>query len=519
MATKEAGHSTPKKFDLQEIFRTLGALGGAMVLAGYIRYSIQGELLLTSKILLIAGGVFLLAGIAFNYRGILAYFSKRSSKLGTNTVVMTLSVLAILAFVNFLGDKHHKRFDWTTEKLYTLSDQTRKIAGGVTKDVKIIRFAKTPDPGLSDLITEYTNLNHRISYQAIDPQERPELAKQYGVARMGQVIVTSGDHTERLDETGEQDITSAILKVTRDTVKTVCFVEGHGEKSIDATGGDGYSAVANELKKENYQVKGVNLVSENEVPADCTVLVHAGPTKGLFSQEAAAVGKFLDGGGKAILLLDPDTNANLDDVLRAWNIAVGNNVVIDASGVGRLFGTGPAVPLVVDYGTHPITRNFERTMSFFPLARTVSLADKTKPEPSAIELLKTSPRSFALTDIAELKSGKVTFDPKKDQAGPLSLGVAADRKVGDKDARLVVIGDSDFATNQWVGLQRNGDIFFNAINWLAQDENLISIRPKNPTNRQVTLSQGQQKGLFWFSLALLPGVVIAAGVYIWWRRR
>ncbi len=519
MATNETADHKPKKFDLQELFRTLGALGGMMVLAGYVRYSIQGELLITSKILLIAGGAFLLAGIAFNYRAILTFFSKRSSKLGTNTVVMTLAVLAILAIVNFLGYKHHKRFDWTTEKLYTLSDQTRQIVGGVPKDVKIIRFAKTPDAELGDRVAEYTNLNHRVSYQTIDPQERPELAKQYGVTRMGQVIVTSGDHTERLEETGEQDITSAILKVTRDTMKTICFVEGHGEKSLGVTGGDGYSAVAGELNKENYQVKSVNLASENEVPNDCTVLVDAGPTKGLFAQEAAEVGKYLDAGGKALLLLDPDTNANLNDVLSTWNIVLGNNVVIDVSGAGRFIGTGPTAPLVGDYAAHPVTRNLERRATFFPGARTVTLADKTKPEPGAIELLKTSPRSFALTDIAELKSGKVTFDPKRDTAGPLSLGVAASRKAGEKDARLVVIGNSNFATNQFVGLQFNGDLFFNAINWLAQDESLISIRPKSPTNRSVTLTAGQQKGLFWFSLALLPGLVIAAGVYIWWRRR
>jgi ABC-type uncharacterized transport system involved in gliding motility auxiliary subunit len=517
MAQRGGGVRT--KLDVRDLFKTIGWLGAAMALAGYIRYSVQGELLLTSKIMLIAGGAFLLAGIAVNFRGLIAFFSRRSSKLGTNTAVVVLAVLAILGLLNFLGYKHHKRFDLTTEKLFTLSDQTQQVAKGLQRDVQIFRFAKTPDARLSDLLGEYVNLNRKIRYTLVDPQERPEVAKQYGVTRMGQVIVASGPHIERLENTEEQDITSAILKATRDTVKTVCFVEGHGEKSTSSNEGDGYSAAAGELKRENYVLKNVNLVSENQVPSDCSVLVEAGPTKALFPQEVAMIGKYLDGGGKALLLVDPQTDSKLDEIFHAWNIAVGNNVVIDISGVGRLLGMGPAYPLVVNYGTHQITRNFENTMTFFALARTVSLADKTKTEPSAIELLKTSPRSFALTDLAELKSGRVTYDSKRDTSGPLSLGVAASRTAGSQDARLVVIGNSAFATNQFAGQQRNGDLFFNAINWLAQDEDLISIRPKSPANRRVTLTEAQQKGLYWFSLVLLPGIVIVSGILIWWKRR
>jgi gliding motility-associatede transport system auxiliary component len=512
------------KIDRQELYKTAGTLGAAMVVAGYIRYSIQGELLLTSKILLIAGGVFVLASLGLNYRAILSYFSQRSSKLGANTLVGAVAVLGILGLLNFLGVRHHKRFDLTAEKLYTLSDQTQRVVKGLTKDVQVIRFDKRSSldsSGLADRMTEYTNLNPRVSYQVVDPQEHPEIAKQYGVQRMGQVIVASGSHTERLDETGEQDLTSAILKVTRETVKTVCFVEGHGEKSIAAREAEGYSAVAGELKKENYEVKSVNLVSENLVPADCSVLVEGGPTKPLFPQEAAMIGKYLDGGGKAFLLIDPDTDPNLGDVFRAWNIAVGNNTVIDASGVGRMFGTGPAVPLVGEYGVHPITKSLEpkRVMTFFPLARTVSLADKTKPEPSGVELLKTSALSFAVTSLEDLKKRGGRLDPTKDTKGPLSLGVAADRKTGGQDARLVVIGDSDFASNQAVQYASNGDLFFNTINWLSQDEDLISIRPKSAKNRRVEMTDAQQKGLFWFSVALLPGLVIATGIFIWWKRR
>jgi ABC-type uncharacterized transport system involved in gliding motility auxiliary subunit len=330
------------------------------------------------------------------------------------------------------------------------------------------------------------------------------------------VIATSGTRTEHLEGAEEADITAAILKLTRDTVKTVCFIEGHGEKSLAANDAPGYSAVGGELKKENYETRAINLVSSNDVPSDCSVLVLAGPAKSLFPQEAAMIGKYLEGGGKALLLVDPNTDPKLDDVFHAWNIAVGDNIVIDASGAGRMFGTGPAVPLVVDYGASPITKNFQRTMTFFPLARTVSVADKSNSEIQSVELLMTSAASFATKAVI---GSAVRFDPAKDTRGPVSLGVAAERKSGGKDPRLVAIGNSDFAANQWVNLQRNGDLFFNTINWLAQDEDLISIRPKSPANRRINLTEAQQRGLWLFALCFLPGMVFLSGVYIWWKRR
>jgi ABC-type uncharacterized transport system involved in gliding motility auxiliary subunit len=503
------------KVDRQEALRTAGSIGAVMVLAGYIRYYRQEVLTLFNKSLIIGGAVLLLGALVLNFRSILAYFSRRSSRLGTNTGVLVLSALAILGLANFLGYRHPKRFDLTSEKLFTLSDQTRQIAGGIKKDVHVIRFAKSDDPALKDLMAEYSGMNHHIYFEHVDPQEKPEVAKQYAIDREG-VIVTSGTRTEHLESTEEVDITSAILKVTRDTVKTVCFIEGHGEKFLTASDSAGYGAIDGELKKENYGTKTINLVSTNDVPSDCSVLVLAGPAKPLFPQEAAMIGKYLDGGGKALVLVDPNTDPKLDDVSHSWNIAVGDNIVIDASGAGRMFGTGPAVPLVVDYGASPITRSFQRTMTFFPLARSVSIADKSNTAVASVELLMTSAASFATKAVV---GSAVRFDPAKDTRGPVSLGVAAERKSGGKDARLVVIGNSEFAANQWVNLQRNGDLFFNTINWLAQDEDLISIRPKTAANRRINLTEAQQRGLWLFSLFFLPGMVFLSGVYIWWKRR
>jgi ABC-type uncharacterized transport system involved in gliding motility auxiliary subunit len=509
------------KWDREELARFLGTSGIAMLIAGYLRYSIQGELLTFSKVVLVLGALLLLAATVIGFGGILRFFSKRSSQQGTNTTVLGVAVIAILVIVNFVGFRHHKRFDLTTEKLYTLSDQTKQIVGGLQKDVTIVHFDKSANPALDDQMAEYTSLSRHLKFQNIDPQQKPEIADQYGATRPGDVILASGSRKEHLESGGvpsEEDITGAIIKVTQDKVKTVCFVTGHGEKALTDDGENGYSHLDAGLKKENYVTKTINLVSENGVAPDCSVVVIAGPTQGFFPQEAELLNKYLAGTGKGLILVDPQTDPKLGEIFQAWNTNVGDNVVIDASGVGRLFGAGPAIPLVADFGNSPITKNFAGSMTFFPLARTVTVADKAKTDLQPVEFLKTSPRSFT---VANLKQGRneVAYDPKTSTLGPLSLGVAASRKSEGGEARVVVIGNSAFAANPYVGQQKNGDLFYNTINWLAQDENLISIRPKSPTNRRVTLTQGQSSALTWLDLLILPGIVIFSGVYIWWKRR
>lgn len=510
------------KIERREIIQAAGAIGLALLVGGYVLYSVREELQLATKIMLIAGGVLVLVWLVLGFGGVIGFFSKRSSRLGTNTGVLVIAVLAILVFLNYLGYRHHKTFDLTSEKLYTLSDQTKKIIKPIRTDIQVYMFAKTAGPegqeaqAMKDQMAEYTNENHHIHFTLIDPQEHPDQARQYSITQPDQVIVVNGTHIERLQETTEQDITSAILKATSTTVNTVCFIEGHGEKSTSAQDGKGYSKVAEELQKENYQVKAVNLVQTGAVPSDCSVLVDAGPTKAFFPQEAQMVEKYLDGGGKAMFLLDPGTDPQLSAVMQPWNINVGDDYVIDVSGVGRLLGAGPAIPLVIDYGENPIVRDFKGSMTFFPLARTVAITDKSRTEPQATELLKTSAASFT---VASLGNGTVKYDPKKDQRGPLSLGVAAENKSGKADPRLVVIGNSEFATNQWQDQQRNGDLFENSVNWLSEEGNLISIRPKEATNRRVTLTEAQQRGLEWLSVVLVPLFVIVAGIVVWVKRR
>ena len=236
--------------------RWLAFFGLALAAAGLVRYSTQGELTRLSEILVIGGGVLFLAGLVLSYRDFVTYFSVRSSQLGANAVTITLLVLVVLGLINFLGYRHKKRLDVTSEKLYTLSDQSRRTVSTLKKDVDIIRFAKQPDTTFKDLATEYTNAGTHVHYREVDPQEKPEVARQYNVTHMNDIVVSSGSHNETLSGTGEQDITNALIKVTRDAVKTICFVEGHGEKSIASGEQDGLEGGDKALKNDGKERPG-----------------------------------------------------------------------------------------------------------------------------------------------------------------------------------------------------------------------------------------------------------------------
>ncbi|MGH9798847.1 MAG: DUF7088 domain-containing protein, partial [Blastocatellia bacterium] len=207
----------------KEITQLAGFVGAAMVLAGYIRHSIQDIWGWANLTLLIVGGVLLLTSIALNFKEIAGAFSSRSGRLGTNMAVLTVAVLGLIGIANFLGYRHHKRFDLTTEGLYSLSDQTKKVLSGLSKDVKVLKFDRAPDQNLADQMAEFKYQTSRISYEFVDPQQRPQTAQQYAVKAFGETVVAAGDRVERPTATDEQSLVNAILKVTRESLKTICF--------------------------------------------------------------------------------------------------------------------------------------------------------------------------------------------------------------------------------------------------------------------------------------------------------
>jgi ABC-type uncharacterized transport system involved in gliding motility auxiliary subunit len=459
---------------------------------------------------------------------------RRSTKFGINSSISVLLLIGVLVIVNYLGDKHQKRWDMTAEHLHSLSDESIKVAGEVKTDIKVKAFYPgAEEPQVRELLKLYTNQNAKIAVEFIDPDKQNQLAQQYQVTQygtlrnpmtreqkvVGTIILDAGDskveRIEKQDDVTEEDVTNALTKLVKGEKKNVYFISGHGEKVLNGTDREGYEVANGELAKAGYVVKAINLASDLKIPADASAIVLAGPKTEPFAQENEALDAYLNGGGSLLLMLDPPPAATMKDFAEKWAVTLGNNRIIDPSGMGQLLGKGPDSPLVTSYGGHKIVDKFN-LMTFFPQARSVQVS-KTPPNGlSAETLIQSSPQSWGESD---LTSNKVARDDK-DLQGPVPIaGVITKDAAGGKKTRLVVFGDSDFAMNANYGNQGNGNLFLNTVKWLAHDENFVSIKAKSPSDRSLTMTETSGRTVMILVVALFPGAVLFTGIVVWVRRR
>lgn len=493
----------------------IGIVGIVFVFAALIWYSINQVWAVYHWVLLILGVLGLGYYIFVFYKNRQKTISSRTLKYGSNVTVQIIVVLAIVSMLAFLFARHHARFDWTASHLYSLSDQTKKVLDHLKKDVEIIAFFKSSQQNRAkDLLDEYNYRSSHLSYRFVDPDERPELAKQYHIRKYGTLIIECGGKRETVDKLDESNLTNAIIKVTRDKEKVIYFLTGHGERSIADSGPEGYKNAVDAIKNENYIVRELNLARRKSIPDSCTVLAIVGPKSNFLPGELDTIKAWVDNGGKLLLMVDPQHPADIADFAAKYHVKIGNDMVIDVSGVGQLFGAGPGMPLVTNYDhNNPITKEFN-IMTFYPLACSVApMADKGGYQIS--ELLKTSKNSWADVDYS---TGKVKFDPGKDMKGPVSIGVVVQKSNGKKKSVLVIFGDSDFAKNGYFRNEGNKNLFLNTVNYLAEEEDLISIRPKTVEDRRLTMTQADVKGLFYLVVIAIPLLIIIIGTVIYIRR-
>jgi ABC-type uncharacterized transport system involved in gliding motility auxiliary subunit len=450
----------------------------------------------------------------------------RQTKYAAYATIYILVVIAAIAIVNVLANRYNKSYDATANKRYSLSEQTAKIVKGLKPDATITYFDQSAQfQHAKDLLSQYSDLSTKVHVDYIDPDKKPQEARQAGIKNYGTAIVQVGDKKEEAKSMTEEGITGAFIRVLKNKTRTVCFVAGSGEHQIEDSDRNGYSNFKELVGKDNYESKSIDLLQKAEVANDCTALVVAGPTRDYQQPEVDALKKYVEDGGRVLFMLDPPLkigrseiadNDVLTNLLQSWGVTMNKDLILDLNPIGQLAGLGPQVALVTSYDSQPIVNGMKGTATGFPLSRSIEIknADKTTVQ----KMFSSSSTSLATNN---LSSPAIDPNDPKNKKGPLTIAAAGTYNTGKQDSqgRFVVIGSSSWAANSFMKFNGNSDLALNTIDWLASDEDLISIRPKPEEDRRITMTRAQLNWVRISSQFLLPLVVVFAGVSVWWRRR
>jgi gliding motility-associatede transport system auxiliary component len=457
--------------------------------------------------------------------------TSRQAKYGLNSALYILAAVAIVVIINLLAiqaparlGKYNTNWQWdlTANKRFSLSPQTLQILSKLDKNVHLIYFDRKDNLGAAkDLLDQFPLHSPKVTVSYLDPDRDRAEAAQYGVKDYGKIIVATDNKFEEAKGTKEEDVINSIIRVLKGGTKNVYFLEGHGERDISSTERLGYSEAKKALEDTNYKVKTLSLLQDKPVvPDDCKVLVIAGPQKEFLDSEIEAIKTYMREGGRVFFLLTPFTPEKLVKMLAEYGVDASNTLVVDVSGIGRLFGTDELMPLALQYENHPITKDLANTATLFPFANAVQSASGAMPGADFQLIAKTSAQSWATKDV---HSKEVSFHEGKDIKGPLALaGAGTFHDPGAPmaiETRYVVSGSADLISNAILGFNGNRDLFMNMMNWLSSDEDLIAVRPKDPEERPVDLTPTQINMIWYLSIVVVPLAVVLGGLGVWWRRR
>jgi gliding motility-associatede transport system auxiliary component len=484
------------------------------------------------------GVALLLLSLALNTGEARSAMGTRTARYGAGAAVMALLALGIVVAANAISLRHSVRWDFTENKRNSVSPQTIQVLRTLKAPVSAIAFFRSDTPGkktAEDLLTQYATYSRgKFTWRLEDTDRAPALARQYGVESYGTVVLEGGPagqtRTEKVQDAEEEKLTNAIVKITRADKRVVYVLKGHGEREIGSTDRGGFSQAKEQMEKANYEVKDLFLARDPKIPDDAAIVMVPSPKTDLFPQELAALDGYIAKAGKVFLMAAPFQADTTMKYLTKYGIVVDEDVVIELNPIGQVFGVGPLVPVVGQYEPHPITKDMAGVMTLFPLTRSLAPAKALPKGVQASSLAQTSRQSWGETDKNVFQTGKATPDPNE-KTGPLSVALVAtvdaqpDPKAeGDAakktpKARIVVVGTADFASNQFLGAQGNRDFFLNVVSWLAEEEDLISIRAKDPKQNPVVLTSGQSRLVLGLPLLALPGAVLICGIAVIMQRR
>jgi ABC-type uncharacterized transport system involved in gliding motility auxiliary subunit len=453
----------------------------------------------------------------------------------TILLAIQIGLAAVLcALLLVLSERHNRRFDLTPTQSFVLSDESARIAKNLQIAVRITAFYNTQEHGqrrqMEDMLQLFADASSKITFRLLDLDRSPALAKKYGVSSFNTGVLESDGGVRELKSIDEEELTNALLRLTRRQQRTLCFVTGHGEHSPqDSSDRTGYSEVAKALEKEGFDIRTMEAVPPGGVPAACTLVLLPGPTQDLLPGEAEQLSQYLDNAGRIMLMVDPGAAPSVVQFLARYGVRAGNDLVVDER--NRFYGADSFMPRVPIFDEGTFRKNLD-TAAVFSLARTVTPMEEAPKGIKVLLLALTSGESWARVDGGTVPEGTPQFNRDKDKPGPLPVGVmvtngpaARDGESADvppKISRMIVFGDSDFASNLYLNLLGNKDLFMSSIGVLAEDQELIAVRRKGLPRSSlspISLTAKQGRLLFWIAVVISPGSFLVAGFLITWRRR
>jgi hypothetical protein len=441
---------------------------------------------------------------------------------------------ALFVLLQLLADAHNVRFDMTPTQEFILSDAAKRIAASLKEEINVLVFYNSQEAGrrreIADLLDQFHNASPLIRYRFFDLDRSPGLAHKYGVASYNSGVIEGGGRILPLKDINEMTITTALLKLSRNGTQTICFLTGHGEHSPDSTNERvGYSDVARALGTENFATRTLETVPVEGVPTDCTMVIDAGPVHDFLPGEADRLDSYVRTGGELMVLVDPSAPESVTSFLRAFGVDAVNDLIVDDQ--NRILGTDSFTTRIPIFDREAFGSNLTAA-GVFPVARSLRPTEGNMPAGMRVSILAmSSPESWALVGAGAQPDQDVYFREGIDLPGPLPVAAMvtvegdADKQTGGNPpapGRLVVFGDSDFASNLFLNLLGNKDLFLSTVGLLAAEPERVAVRSKGQphgTLSSIVLTATQASTIFWAAVVAQPAVFLLAGIVVVIARR